>query len=176
MSKQVGIGLLLYSLAVLVTACTLPPAKLYDGNTRPAAELAIVKRASLEIILSVDGQPVMEKQNLATGQWPRFQYEAWVEPGRHKIEYSTVHASWEFRLPTFTANLELEPGHVYVVRDEHHDCLGAWGLILCDEPGQFLAVWIEDQTTGEIVHGNPRRLYRYDPPGIWIEDGKKGYW
>lgn len=114
--------------------------KLYPGPIRPAAELAILRLGDAQAV-EIDGRPV------AQGDWT----EVHLLPGLHAVRWQTeflVSVMVEpsgFATGGQEAAVQLEAGHVYVLRSDRTTGLG-----------YRMYFWIEDADDGQVVAGEAK--------------------
>ena len=127
---------------VLASGCVSPmagPLKLYEGPVLNAEKVAHLSwQTGGGRLVRVDDSPVDERAGLAT-----------VLPGRHTIQYLGKFGGSVLLGPAIrtvgplTARLELQAGHIYLVKTTRR---GDWG-------SPDLYIWIEDAATGDVLHG-----------------------
>jgi hypothetical protein len=113
--------------------------KLYDGPVLGDDQVALLDwQTGGGQVLRIDDHPVDERARQAA-----------VLPGRHTIQYLGAYGGSVLRGPAvrrvgpLIARLELQAGHVYLVKAERQ---GDWRW-----PSLYL--WIEDAPTGAVLHG-----------------------
>ena len=140
---------------VLATSCAvLPPYRDYAGPERPDDQIAILKWGvsgffgGLPYVTNIDGQQL----TVMTELFPKGPYpssKARLLPGKHIIVYGAILCELGCKDPTPTATIEMKAGHVYLVKGAR------WDISKLIFDNYYLAnVWIEDEATGEVLHGS----------------------
>src|SRR5262245_58901800 len=127
---------------LLASGCAAPvvgPLKSYDGPVLGDDKVALLDwQSGGGHVLQIDDRPVDERARQAA-----------VLPGRRTIQYlgtfggSVLLGPAVRRVGPLIARLELQAGHVYLVKANRQ---GDWR-----SPSLYL--WIEDAATGEVLHG-----------------------
>ncbi len=134
----------------LMTGCSGPPFKAYKGPELPDDQVAILdwSHSWRATVIEIDGKRLPFEMCLSkaflTGR-PSPPDQARLLPGKHTIVYvGHVDAGGPRQDWVRTTTLDMKPGHRYAVMAENNVLLGA------------AALWIVDQTTGEVVaaHGS----------------------
>jgi hypothetical protein len=131
-------------LAALLMACASGPRethayKLYPGPARPATELAIVQMGDA-------GAATFDGRVASAGDWT----EVHLLPGEHSVRWQTE----------FLVSVMVEPGGFATGGNEALVTLAAGRVysLRADRttgPGYRMYFWIRDETTREIVAGEP---------------------
>ena len=142
---------------VLAAACrsSNPPDKFYDGPDLPGTELAVLdwSQCGVSCSVRVDGKGMPRHALFRTGRFPIDEIS--LLPGRRVIEYTGTFGysgpmyTRQFYTISRSATLDMKAGHHYAIR---HERTRGWEI---GNVGDVL--WIEDETTGEILEGAPPR-------------------
>ena len=142
---------------VLAASCAvLPPYRDYAGPERPDDQIAILKWSvsgffgRVPRVSNIDGQQMPRYPGLfVKGPYPS--NEARSLPGKHIIVYGAQLCELGCKDATPTATIEMKAGHVYLVKGARWD----FSMLIFDN--YYRAnVWIEDEATGEVLHGSKR--------------------
>ncbi len=136
---------------VLAASCTvLPPYRDYAGPERPDDQIAILKWAVVRegvYVSNIDGQQMLRSTGLFDSPVPSI--EARLLPGKHRIVYGAEHCKLGCKEATPTATIDMKAGHVYLVKGDRWD----FSVLIFDNYHRA-NVWIEDEATGEVLHGS----------------------
>ena len=141
--------------SVVTSGCSSTPDKFYDGPDLPQGEVAVLDWSDCGVSchVEVDGKAMPRNALFLTGRFPIEKIT--LRPGRHVIDYkgtfgySGAMYTRHFYSISHSATLDMQPGHHYVIR---HERTSGWGV---GNVSDFL--WIQDQTTGAILEGEPPR-------------------
>lgn len=126
----------------LVAGCAGPgpiagPLKFYEGPTQSDQKVAFLDwQTGGGRVLQIDDRSVDERARQVA-----------VLPGRHTIQYAgryNTAAGPPVRVGPLIARLELQAGHVYLVKT------APWG----NSKSPYLFLWIQNAATGEVLHGD----------------------
>lgn len=140
---------------VLAASCAvLPPYRDYAGPERPDDQIAILKWAVGIVLASpsvyvsnIDGQQMLRSTGLFDSPVPS--NKARLLPGKHIIVYGVGLCKLGCKDATPTATIDMKAGHVYLVKGDR------WDLSMLIFDNYYRAnVWIEDEATGEVLHGS----------------------
>jgi len=139
---------------VLTASCAAPPLyRDYAGPERPDDQIAILKWAvsgfigNVPRVSNIDGQQMPRHPDL----FVKYPTEARLLPGKHIIVYGVQLCELGCKDVPPTATINMKAGHVYLVEGER------WDISMLNFDNYYrVTVWIEDEATGEVLHGSKR--------------------
>ncbi len=145
--------ILALSIVLILAASCAAPFRDYEGPELPDDQIVILKWGGVcctnPVVDAIDGRATNLNGLFIDGQFP--QTSARLLPGEHTINYSITFicnmGNFCYALRN-TARLDLKAGHVYAVKGSR--C----GFECFFSITRKSRAWIEDEATGEVLHGS----------------------